>query len=134
VHNIRFINPDHGDEDDVTKWDRSSQIPYVITEEEFRIDMPEHEKLSITYYKGDHTLAEENDNYIPDLEGTVGEDNLQFFGLASGDDTVLHIRNERVGADFEVTLNPGAYRSEVLGFHEEEEEPKRVIKKMRHRE
>lgn len=134
VHNIRFHNPAGHDPNDVTTWDRHPDFPYVITEQEFRIDEPNFEKDSITYYRGDNTLAEEDESYIPDLEGTVGQENLQYFGLASGDPRVLHIRNERVMTDFEVTLNDGKYNKQVLGFDDEEEETPRVIKKMRHRE
>lgn len=134
VHNIRVINPDRNDPNDVTTWDRDPDIPYVITEEEFRIDEPNFEKLSITYYKGDNTLAEEDKSYIPDLEGTVGEENLRYFGLASKDPKTLHIRNERIMADFEVTLNLGKYTKAVLDFDDEDEVPQRVIKNMRHRE
>lgn len=134
VHNIRVVNPDRNDPNDVTTWDRNPDFPYVITEEEFRIDEPTFEKDSLTYYRGDNTLAEEDGSFIPDLEGTVGQANLQYFGLASGDPTVVHIRNERVMSDFEVTLNRGLYTKQVLGFTEEDEQPKRVIKKMRNRE
>lgn len=133
VHNIRVINPENQDPNDVTTWDRSPDDPYVITEEEFRIDEPNFEKLSITYYRGDDTLAEEDGSYIPDLEGTVGRDNLRYFGLASGDPMTLHVRNERVMADFEVTLNLHKYSKLVLDVDDEEPTP-RVIKKMRHRE
>lgn len=134
VHNIRFHNPAGHDPNDVTTWDRHPDFPYVITEQEFRIDEPNFEKDSITYYKGDNTLAEEDESYIPDLEGTVGRDNLKYFGLASGDPRVLHIRNERVMTDFEVTLNDGKYHTQVLGLDDEEEQLPRVIKKMRHGE
>lgn len=134
VHNIRFNNPANYDPNDVTTWDRHPDFPYVITEQEFRIDEPNFSKDSITYYKGDNTLAEEDETYIPDLEGTVGAENLQYFGLASGDPRVLHIRNERVMSDFEVTLNDGSYTKQVLGFDDEEEPTPRTIKKMRHRE
>jgi len=139
VRNIRIVNPnrDH-DPDDVTQWDRDPQRPYVITDQEFRIDRPELEKLSLTYYRGDDTLTEADGSFIPDQDGTAGDDNLhQFFGLASGDPYLLHIRNERVGADFEITLNEGSFAQEVLGFNIEEKmikESKKGIKKMRSHE
>lgn len=138
VKKIRVVNPHRNvDPDDVTQWDRNPEVPYVVTEAEYRIDHPEFEKLTITYYSGDDTLADERDQFIPDPEGTVGIENLQYFGLASGDERVLHIRNERVEADFEVILNEGSYAREVLGFGIEEsmlKESKKSIKKMRPRE
>jgi hypothetical protein len=137
VENVRRIshNPMHEpDPDDVTSWDRNPEFPYVITEAEYRIDRPEFEKDSLTYYAGDDTLAEENGNYIPDKNGTAGNQNLrEFFGMGSGDDRLLYIRNERVMADFEINLNDGKYTKEVLDVAEDDEDllPKRVIKKMR---
>lgn len=136
VKRIRVVNPNRNieDPDDVTQWDRDPHRPYVITEAEFRIDREDLEKISITYYKGDDTLADEQDGYIPDPDGTVGLENLQFFGYGTNDERLLHIRNERVGADFEVTLNDGSFALEVLGFGIDTDmvkESKNRIKKMR---
>jgi len=135
VKQLREDQSSERDPNDVTQWDRSPSHPYVITDEEFRMDRPDHEKLSLNYYAGDGVLTEADDSYIPDLEGTVGRENLIYFGLASGDDRVLHIRNERVSADFEVTLDDGKYEH-VIGFNinDEPEVPKRTIKKMRSHE
>jgi hypothetical protein len=127
-------NPTHEpDPDDVTSWDRSPLHPYVITESEYRIDRPEYEKDSLTYYVGDDTLAEENGNYIPDKNGTAGNQNLrEFFGYGSGNERLLYIRNDRVMADFEINLNDGKYTKEVLDVDDEEDAPpRRHIKKMR---
>lgn len=120
------------DPDDVTSWDRSPNRPYVITEGEFRLDHLEFEKDSLTYYAGDDTLAEENGNYIPDKNGTAGNQNLlECFGMGSGDPRLLYIRNERVMADFEITLNDGSYNKEVLGLDGEVPPSPRTIKKLR---
>lgn len=121
------------DPEDPTTWERDPSKPYVITEAEFRLDRPEFEKDSLTYYAGDDKLAEENGNYIPDKNGTAGNENLRkCFGIGSGDDRLLYIRNERVLADFEITLHDGLYDVEVLGLDDvEPEPPKRIIKKMR---
>jgi hypothetical protein len=139
VRNIRIVNPNRDvDPNDVTEWDRDPNVPYVITEREFAIDRQEFEKISLTYYRGDDTLTEADGSYIPDQDGTAGDDNLHnHFGLASGDPYLLHIRNERVGADFEITLNEGSFAQEVLGFNIEEKmikESKKGIKKMRSHE
>ncbi len=136
VENVRRISHNsmyEPDPDDVTSWDRNPNFPYVITEAEYRIDRPEFEKDSLTYYSGDDTLAEENGNYIPDKNGTAGNQNLhEFFGMGSGDDRLLYIRNERVMADFEINLNDGKFTKEVLDIEEDDDTPqKRVIKKMR---
>lgn len=138
VNRFRGISTPSGDDpNDPRNWERDPELPYVITDEEYRIDFPQHEKLSITYYKGDQTLADERDQFIPDPDGTVLRSNLRYFGLASGDPRILHIRNERVGADFEVRLEDGSYSREVLGFDIEDamvKESKQGIRKMRPRE
>lgn len=136
VRNIRIHNPNRdGDPNDVTQWERDSNRPYVITEAEFRNDRPEYEKITLNYYAGDDTLAEADGSYIPDQDGTAGDENLHnYFGLASGDDNLLHVRNERVMADFEITRDTGSFQKEVLGFDVDPEviqQTKRIIGKPR---
>ena len=136
---IRIVNPNRdNDPNDVTTWERDPNHPYVITDQEFRIDRPEFSKLSLTYYRGDDQLAEADGSFIHDQNGTAGDANLHnYFGLASGDPYLLHVRNERVGADFEITLNEGSYAVEVMGMNIEDQmvkESKRTIKKMRSHE
>lgn len=135
VRNIRIHNPNSdADPNDVTQWERDPNRPYVITESEFRNDKNgEHEKISLTYYRGDDTLCESDGTYIPDQDGTAGDENLQnYFGLASGDPNLLHIRNERVMCDFEISLDTGTYQQEVLGFQVEPEmlqQSKKIIRR-----
>lgn len=136
VRSIRIHNPNSdADPNDVTKWERDPNRPYVITVDEFRHDRPDHDKITLTYYAGDDTLAEEDGTYIPDQDGTAGDDNLyNYFGLASGEENLLHIRNERVGCDFEIKLETGTFQREVLGFTPENDtlsKSKATIRKMR---
>lgn len=95
---------------------RSPERPYIIHEQEFMEADPEFEKLSITYYAGDDTLADDGDEEIPLVDETVGEDNLQRFGHGSGDSRIVYIRNERLSTDFEVLKSDGKYAHEVLGL------------------
>jgi hypothetical protein len=137
LNNIRIHNPNRdGDPDDVTQWDRDPNHPYVITEAEYRLDRPEFEKENLMYYAGDDTLCELDGSYIPDPDGTAGNVNLHnYFGLASGDENLLHIRNERVMCDFEITRDSDSFQRAVLGFGIEEkmdqQSKKIVIRKMR---
>lgn len=123
------------DPEDVTTWNRDPRVPYVITEAEYRIDRPEYEKDSLTYYAGDETLAEEDGSYIPDKNGTAGTANLRdYFGYGSGDARLLYIRNDRVMTDFEIALNDGKYTKEVLDVDDDEapqRPPVRPMKKVR---
>jgi len=128
---VEYVRNIHeGDPDDVTSWDRSPDFPYVITEGEFRLERQEYEKDSLTYYAGDDTLAEEDGTYIPDKNGTAGNQNLRdCFGMGSGDERLLYIRNDRVMTDFEITLNDGKYNKEVLGLDDEVPPRPRTIKR-----
>lgn len=120
------------DPEDVTTWNRDTRFPYVITESEYRIDRPEYEKDSLTYYAGDETLAEEDGSYIPDKNGTAGTENLRDrFGYGSGDERLLYIRNDRVMTDFEVTLNDGKYTKEVLDVDDDEAPQRRPVRPMK---
>lgn len=118
VRNIRIHNPNSdADPNDVTRWERDPNLPYVITEAEFREDRKDLEKVTLRYFAEDDTLCESDGTFIPDQNGTAGDINLHnYFGLASGDDNILHIRNERVMCDFEITRDLGSYQKEVLGF------------------
>lgn len=137
MRRIRIVNPnrDIQDPDDVTQWDRSPDFPYIITEAEFRIDEPNFEKLDLTYYRGDGSLAEQDETYIPDVDGTVGLQNLHdHWGAGSGDPNTMYVRNERINADFEITLNEGSYVNAVAGFNIENRmarESKKQLRKMR---
>lgn len=136
VRNIRIHNPNRdSDPNDVTQWERDPNRPYVITEAEYRNDRPELEKITLNYYRGDDTLCEDDGTFIPDQDGTAGNENLHnYFGLASGDENLLHVRNERVMCDFEITLDNGSYQREVLGFDVEDkmlQQSKQTIRKMR---
>jgi len=128
VHEVR--NMDDVDPEDVTSWDRNPNKPYVITEAEYRLDRPEFEKDNLTYYAGDDTLAQEDGSYIPAKNETAGNQNLiECFGMGSGDERLLYIRNERVMTDFEITLNEGKYNKEVLGLDDEVPPRPRTIKR-----
>lgn len=100
--------------------DRRPDVPYVITLEEFMQNEPEHNQISVTYFEGDQTLADERDDVIEDINETVGRANLMLFGLASGDENVVHVRLEKRSLDFEVNRSTGEYRREVAGFKEED--------------
>lgn len=90
--------------------------PYVITEEEFMINEDEYSQTTLTYYRGDGVLADERDQEIPLINDVVGERNLDRFGEGTRHYNIVHIRNDRLEADYEVLLHEGKYSYEVLGF------------------
>lgn len=90
--------------------------PYVITEERFAEEMLDHDKLSWTYYAGDDVLADENDEVIDEIEGTVGWGNLDMKYTTLAHPHQVFVRNERLGIDYEITITYESYKTVVMGF------------------
>jgi len=102
---------------------RSPEVAYVISEEEYMANEPEHEQMAITYYAGDGVLANDKDLEIPAINHVVGPDYLKF-GHGSGDSRVVFIRNERINTDFEILKSDGKYAHEVLGLEHSDGGPR----------
>lgn len=100
-------------------------LPYILTKEEFLQAEPDYNQITLTYYGGDETLADERDQPVEDVDKTVGELNLFQFGCKSDDPNVVYIRNEPLGLDFEILRSSGAYSEEVLGFSRDKAPPRR---------
>lgn len=121
VSNIFVNNQPLNAEDwdyDTEKEQRSEDFPYVIHQDEFFANEEEFEQVTMTYYEGDDILADEEDQPITDVEGNIGEKNLQKFGHGSGDQNTVYIRNNKRGLDFEVVRSRGKFAEEVAGFIE----------------
>jgi hypothetical protein len=96
--------------------DRSPDVPYVITKDEFYENEYEFTERQLTWYEGDKTLADEQDVPVPAVERIVGEDNLLRFGWGSGDDTIVYVRNEKMKLNLEISKSTGKFAHEVAGF------------------
>lgn len=84
--------------------------PIVIPPEDFADGNYDHELHCLTYYS-DGVLS--NDWYEKlDIEETIGEESLEHFGDYTED--VVHVRNERKQADYEVTRDPRRYADVIL--------------------
>lgn len=79
--------------------------PYVISPEEFG-EYDDYEELCWTYYDDKH-LADENDDLVDDIEGTVGYESLRHFG--EFEDDILYVRNDELETDYEITLDTRKY-------------------------
>lgn len=90
--------------------------PYFISEDEFMNDCETYEKLSLTYYEGDDTLADDRDELVTDIFNTIG-DTLGDFGSSVED--ILYVRNDRTSCDFEITRSDKSYSEFVLGMQPE---------------
>lgn len=108
--------------------------PFIISEAEYQ-ETEGFAQSTLTYYAGDKTLADERDQHIPDVDKTVGLDNLLRFGHGTGDARTVFVRNERLRVDFEVLLSDGKYAHEVLGLQHSDgadrADGRRVVRRMR---
>lgn len=72
--------------------------PYVIAPEEYN-EIEGYEGIELTYY-ADGVLADDADEIVEDVEGTVGLDFATHYG--EYEDDSVHIRNERLKCDYEI--------------------------------
>jgi hypothetical protein len=101
---------------------RSIEAPYVITRDEFFGNESGYVQLAITYFAGDDTLVDQQDQPMEEVESTVGIDNLARFGHGSGDKNVVYIRNDRTEAEYEISYSPGEFAVEA-GFIQHSDGP-----------
>lgn len=97
---------------------RSGVKIYIITQEEFFTNEPEHTNATLTYFEGDDVLADEADVPIEDISQTIGTERNLKFGHGSKDPNIVHIRNETLQHDFEIVKSGGKFAEEVFGIME----------------
>lgn len=93
----------------------SRKAPYLISEDEFAYGDPSHDKVTIYYYAGDDTLADEDETIL-----NIG-DHIGFEATEHFDNDVVYVRNEYLGIDYEVVRYRSSYSVAVLGLNVEEE-------------
>lgn len=84
--------------------------PYVISPDEFG-ESDNYTQINLTYYS-DGTLADDEDEVMEDIEGTVGENFADHFG--DYEDDSVHIRNDRLRCEYEICKDNRTY-DEVVG-------------------
>lgn len=97
-----YKNGGEGEGDDEAEYVNG---PQVITPEEFGDGNYGHSLYVLTYYT-DGVLANDWDEVF-DIEETIGEESLEHFGDHVED--VVHVRNERLDADYEVVRDCRTY-------------------------
>jgi len=90
----------------------SPNLPYVVPVHVFMANEMGFSQVTLTFYEGDHILADDQDDPVEDVESTVGMRNL-VFGHLSNDENVVYVRNERLTLDFEVCRSYGSFAKEV---------------------
>lgn len=96
---------------------RTPDLPYEISVDEFFTENPHFEKLTVRYWEGDDTLADDRESPVPDtaVDEVIGGDNLDKFGLRSGDPNIVYVRNEKISVDYEVIRDRRKYAVIVAG-------------------
>lgn len=108
-------------------------VPYVIPVQSYMDGEEMFDQLTLTYYSLDKVLANEAEEVVEDVEGTVGRHNLHNFGVESGNDDTVYVRNEKRAADYEILRVEDAYSKAVMGIDtwEDTPEPREPIRKFR---
>ena len=88
----------------------TSVAPYVVSPDEFGF-AEGYDIVNLTYYK-DEILADDMDDIIDDIEGTVGEASLRRFGEYEPD--AVHVRNDVRRVEYEILRVRETY-SEATG-------------------
>lgn len=96
---------------------RTDDVPYVISEEEYMQNDTDYTQISLTFYEGDNVLADDRDDPIPTVDDLVGDNNLLRFGDWSNDPNVVYVRNDVREQEYEITRSQGKFSDEVAGFH-----------------
>lgn len=94
---------------------RREDRPFIVSSDEFFNDDQDYETITITYYEGDEILADDRDEVIYDIDGTIGVGTIDYFGHDKDDPNTIYVRNHKVEANYEVILDKGSYSKEVLG-------------------
>lgn len=102
------------------KKNRTSQLPYVISHDEYFANDPEHDQVEYSYFVEDDVVVDERNDIVRDLDN-IGEQNLRF-GHGSKDRNIVYIRNERLELDYVITKFPGSYVVDVLGLADEDDD------------
>lgn len=86
---------------------------YEINPEEFGESDDIYDKISVTYYRGDDVLSDDEYNEILDTETTITFKIIDDF--ISCNKEVGYVRNEKLKIDYEVVIDEDSYSHIVLG-------------------
>lgn len=95
---------------------RAGKDIFIITQEEFFTNEPEHEQATLTWFEGDGVLVDERDMPIEDITQVIGTESMLKFGHGTKDGNTVHIRNNNLAHDVEIVRSHGKFSEEVAGF------------------
>lgn len=96
------------------------KVPRIISEEEFYLG-DENLKLTYTYYSQDDTLADENEEIVPNRGDILGQEALKSFGRGGSDPDTVYVYSPGTSTKYEITRLRNSYQQVVLGQDIEEE-------------
>jgi hypothetical protein len=116
----------------IRNYEGDEDTPFVIPVQAYMDNEELFEQFTLTYYAGDKTLVyEDSDTVVEDVDQTVGFHNLHNFGVESGNDDTVYVRNPKKELEFEILRDEGKYREAVMSVDTWEDTPEPPIKKFR---
>jgi hypothetical protein len=109
-----------------------ADTPFVIPVQAYMDNEELFDQFVLTYYVGDNTLIyEDSDRVVEDVDQTVGFHNLHNFGVESGNDDTVYVRNPKKQTEYEILRDEGKYSEDTLGVDtwDNSPEPKKPIRK-----
>lgn len=80
-----------------------SILPYTITEDQYYSEKVNvYDKVSLLYFSEDDTLADENDEIIPNRSDLIGASLYSFTNDPEETEDVVYVRNEAISCDFNI--------------------------------
>ena len=100
----------------VTSEEKVEDKIYLISPEAYYSETF-YDKKVLTYYEGDDVLCDELTDDILDIENTIGIENIESFGNPleepDADPFIMHVRNNKFGAVYEVIKDERSYSAVI---------------------
>ena len=115
ITEVRDLTPTNSNEDEIFK-DRDESKPFVITYDEWW-DETVYAREELSYFTHCGTVIDEHEEVIPDnlVEPLIGDDFSNYFGIASNDEYVVHVRNHEKKTDYTITREEMSYVTFLAG-------------------
>lgn len=110
---------------------RTSDEPYLLDQTEYDDDEKAYNHMALVYYEADEILCDDQEQVITDIDGTVGEDNLQRWGAGGAGNNMILVRNEKLELDIEVLRTKASYGELTQGIIRHSEDPTPKIRRFR---
>lgn len=118
-----YIDDDYPEDDDYEYYDDDILDDDLVrerVENNFEIYLGENPQdfITLIFYEGDNTLADDREHIVPDPFGVVGEVALSrlITGGQGVEDGVIYVRNLKTMLNYEIVLDAGSYSETVLGI------------------